>query len=227
MRLRNILLTCLLLGACGCFSGRAGARRGGDVYPDFTALKAAHTAGLDYSSEVYERGSDVAVFAIHGGDIEAATSRVARSVAGKDFNLYIFNGWLGGESGRLHVTATHFDDPEALRLAAASVLGISLHAQTDRGAWICVGGRNTAAAALIARRLEDAGFAVEAPCLRLPGTSEKNIVNRSSAGGVQLELTLRLLERLENNRDYLSKFSEAVRTAALESLALVKARARQ
>ena len=223
MRLNNIFLTCLCLLAAGCSSGYAGLRRGADVYPDFAALRAANTYGLDYSREVYDRGSDVAVFAVHGGDIETATARLARGVAGKDFNLYIFNGWLGEDSGRLHVTATHFDDPEAVRLATSSVLGIALPAQADRGAWVCVGGRNTAAAALMARRLEEAGFAVENPCVRLPGTSEKNIVNRTAAGGVQLELTLRLLERLENNRDYLSRFTEAVRMAVIESLALVKA----
>jgi phage replication-related protein YjqB (UPF0714/DUF867 family) len=226
MRIKSILFPCLLLLASGCSSGYASLRRGGDVYKDFAALRAANVEGLDYSREVYDRGSDAAVFAVHGGDIETATARLARAVAGRDFNLYIFNGWLGAESGRLHVTAAHFDDPEAVRLATSSVLGVSLHAQADRGAWVCVGGRNIPAAALTARRLEEAGFAVETPCARLPGTSEKNIVNRPSAGGVQLELTLRLLERLERDADALSKFSEAVRMAVIESLALEKAKAK-
>ncbi|OGR45410.1 MAG: hypothetical protein A2X35_03340 [Elusimicrobia bacterium GWA2_61_42] len=201
-------------------------RRGKDVYPDFAALKAANTEGLNYSREVYDRGSDVAIFAIHGGDIEQVTARLARGVAGRDFNLYIFNGWLGRDSGRLHVTAARFDDPQAVFLATSSVLGISLHAQADRGAWVCVGGKNKMAAALIARRLGDAGFAAETPCQRLPGTSDKNIVNRPSAGGVQLELTLRLLDKLEQDGEYLSKFTEAVRMGALESLASVKAGAK-
>jgi phage replication-related protein YjqB (UPF0714/DUF867 family) len=208
----------------GCLSGYGGPRRGGDVYPDFAALRAANTDGLEYSREVYDRGSDAVVFAIHGGDIETATARLARGVAGRDFNLYVFNGWLGVGSGRLHLAAVRFDDPEAVRLSTSSVLGVSLHAQTGRGAWVCVGGGNTSAAALTARRLEDAGFAVENPCPRLPGTSKKNIVNRTAAGGVQLELTLRLLERLDNNAADLSKFTEAVRMSVVEALAAVKAK---
>ena len=209
-------LPLLLLILAGCSAGDAGLRRGGDVYPDFTALKAANTEGLDYSRELYNRGSRVAVFAIHGGDIETATARIARRVAGKDFNLYIFNGWHGRDSGDLHVTAVNFDDPGPIGLAESSLLGVSIHAQADRGAWVCVGGGNSAAAALVARRLEAAGFQAETPCARLPGTSGKNLVNRAASGGVQLEITLRLLSRLEKNEEELAKFSEAVRQAALE-----------
>ena len=204
----------LLLSACS--AGDAGLRRGKDVYPDFAALKAVNTEGLDYSREVYDRGSPVSVFAIHGGDIETTTARLARRVASGDLNLYLFNGWLGRESRRLAVTAARFDDPAAVRLATAAVLGISLHAQADSGAWVCVGGANKRAAALVAGRLEDAGFAAVTPCERLPGTAPNNIVNRPSAGGVQLEITLRLLTRLEKDEEELTKFSGAVRRAVFE-----------
>lgn len=210
-----LVLTLALAASCA-----PAQRRGKDVYPDFKALKAANTEGLDYSREIYARGSQTAIFAIHGGDIERATARVARSIAGKDFNLYIFNGWQGERSGGLHVTATRFNDPEAVSLATASVLGVSLHAQADRGSWVCVGGSNTQAAQLVAARLNTAGFMAETPCARLPGTSRENIANRPAAGGVQLELTLRLLARLENDEENLAKFSETVRTAVLEALQL-------
>jgi len=194
----------------------AAVRRSGDAYPDFLALKAANTEGLEYSREVYDRGSRVTVFAPHGGDIELATARLARGVAGRDFNLYVFNGWLGRESGRLHVTSSHFNDPDAVRLSTSGALGLSLHAQAGRGSWVCVGGSNKAAAALVARRLEDSGFAAVTPCARLPGTSAKNIVNRGSAGGVQLEITLRLLSRLERDGEDRSRFEGAVRRAVIE-----------
>lgn len=209
-------LPVILLLLSGCFSGDAALRRGKDVYPDFAAMKAANTEGLDYSREVYYRGSKVTVFAIHGGEIETVTARLARRVAGKDLNLYIFNGWHGSGSGDLHVTAVNFDDPDAVRLAAGSELGISIHAQADRGAWVCVGGSNTAAAGLVTGRLVAAGFQAETPCPRLPGTSGKNIVNRPAAGGVQLELTLRLLSRLGKDEAELERFSAAVRQAAIE-----------
>jgi len=217
-------LLLLLLSAC---SGDAALRRGGDVYPGFAALTAANTEGLDYSREVYNRGSAVSVFAIHGGDIEETTSRLARRVASGDLNLYLFNGWQGRKSGRLHVTAARFDDPDAVRLATSAVLGVSLHAQADRGSWVCVGGGNKSAAALVAKRLEDAGFSAITPCERLPGTSPKNIVNRASAGGVQLEITLRLLSRLEKNEEELSKFTGAVRQAVFEYISSVGMAAKQ
>lgn len=216
MRIFKVILPCALLFAAACSAGDAGLRRGGDVYQNFTSLKAAHTEGLDYSREFYGRGSRITVFALHGGDIENTTSRLARRVASGDLNLYIFNGWLGKKSGRLHVTASRFDDPEAVQLATSAVLGVSIHAQADRGAWVCIGGSNKKAAALVARRLEDAGFAAITPCERLPGVSPKNIVNRPSAGGVQLEITLRLLARLEKDEEEMDKFSGAVRQAAFE-----------
>lgn len=214
------LLPILLLLLAACSSERA-MRRGGDVYPDFAALRAANTEGLDYSREVYYRGAPVSVFAIHGGDIEKATSRVARRTASGDLNLYIFNGWQGRNSGRLHVTAAHFDDPEAVRLATSAVLGVSIHAQADRGTWICVGGASKKAAALVVRRLSAAGFVAETPCERLPGASPRNIVNRAAAGGVQLEITLRLLDRMEKDEEELARFTGALRQAAFEFVSTV------
>ncbi|OGS12267.1 MAG: hypothetical protein A2234_08525 [Elusimicrobia bacterium RIFOXYA2_FULL_58_8] len=204
---------------CGCSAGPSALRRGGDVYPGLAALKAANVEGRDYSTEAYDRGARATVFAVHGGDIEFGTARLARLTADKDLNLYIFNGWLGADSARLHITSTRFDDPAAVRLATASVLGISFHAQADRSSYVCVGGKNAAAARLVAIKLEGAGFAAEMPCPRLPGTSDKNITNLPSAGGVQLELTLRLLRRLERDPAESARFVRALRSAIFESIA--------
>jgi phage replication-related protein YjqB (UPF0714/DUF867 family) len=209
MKTLPLLFAALLCCACG-----TPARHGADVYKDFAELKAANTAGLEYSTEIYDRGSGVTVLAVHGGDLENFTSALARQVAGKDLNLYLFNGWLGRESRRLHITSTHFNDPEAVRLAKASVLGVAVHAQAERGEWVCVGGRNEEAARLMTGILEAEGFSAETPCARLPGTSERNIVNLPSSGGVQLEITVRLLRRLARNPGELLKFSRAVRMAA-------------
>ncbi len=214
-RMTRILLPFFLLALAACSAHGPAARRGGDVYPDFAALKAANTEGLDYTREAYFRGSKVAIFAPHGGDIERPTSLLARRTAGRDLNLYIFNGWHGPK-GDLHVTSARFDDPEAVLIATSSLLGVSFHGQADRGSWVCVGGANKAAAQLLTRRLEEAGFAAVTPCQRLPGASAKNLVNRPAAGGVQLEITLRLLSRLEREEEELAKFTEAVRRAALE-----------
>ena len=218
MKFLRLFLPLTLALTAACSHESRIQRSGADVYGNFAALKAANTEGFDYSREVYYRGSPVAVFAVHGGDIEPVTSRLARRIAGRDFNLYIFNGWGGADSSRLHVTAAHFDDPAAVRLATSSVLAISLHEQAEPGSWVCVGGANAKAAKMIAEGLAAAGFESESPCRRLPGTSGGNIVNRTSSGGVQLEITRRLLGRLGGDGADLSKFSEAVRSAALEAV---------
>jgi len=207
--IRLLLMSLVLLSGCG--GGAASLRLKPDIYPDYAALSSANAEGRDFSREIYDRKSQVAIFAIHGGDIERSTSRLARAIAGSDFNLYIFNGWLGEDSRKLHVTATHFDDPAAIAISTAALFGVSIHAQTDRGEWVCVGGANAQAAREIASGLLSAGFEAEAPCARLPGTSLKNIVNRPEKGGVQLELTLQLLERLENSPADRTKFVNSIR----------------
>ncbi len=222
MRTFKFILFCALAFCAACSTDTAVQRRGKDIYPGFAALKAANTEGLDYSREIYDRGSRISILAIHGGDIETTTARIARHVAGKDLNLYLFNGWHGRDNLDLHLTATNFDDPDAMRLASASALAVSIHAEAGRGEIVCVGGKNTTAAALIAKSLEAAGFAAEFPCARLPGTSVKNIVNLPPAGGVQLEINAHLLRRLEADEEELSRFSEAVRLAALEALPNIK-----
>lgn len=200
--------------ACACGTDYAAMRRGKDHYQDLAALQADNVPGRDYSREVYDRGSQVSVFAIHGGDIELATARLARAIAGAEYNLYIFNGWLGEDSRKLHITSTRFDDPEAVRLATSAVLGISLHGQADRGEWVCVGGANVAGGKIMADELSAAGFEAQTPCARLPGTNPKNLVNKAATGGVQLEITIRLLNRLERSQNTAAKFAQAVRSAA-------------
>ena len=222
VRLNNKLLIPLfplvLSFLSGCGGGYAAQRIKQDIYPDYAALSAANVEGRDFSREIYDRKSAVSIFAIHGGDIERTTSRLARSIAGPDYNLYIFNGWLGGDSGKLHVTAIHFDDPAAIAISTSALFAVSIHAQADRGEWVCVGGSNAQAGREVAAGLQLAGFEAEAPCGRLPGVSLKNIVNRTSKGGVQLELTLKLLERLESSAADRMKFTGSVRDSIIAVL---------
>ena len=217
------LLPLLLAAFSGCGTGYPARRLKPDVYPDYAALSAANVEGRDFSREVYDRKSPVTIFAIHGGDIEPATARLARAVAGSDFNLYLFNGWLGDDSGKLHLTSTHFDDPAAIAVSSQALLGLSIHAQVDRGEWVCVGGSNAEAGREVASGLMSAGFEAENPCRRLPGVSAKNIVNRTEKGGVQLEITLKLLDRLENSPADRLKFAASVRNSIFSVLKNLKA----
>ena len=137
VRLNRKYLTPLLIAVLallsGCGGNYAALRVRPDIYPDYAALSAASVEGRDFSREVYDRKSPVSVFAIHGGDIELSTSRLARAIAGSDFNLYLFNGWLGGDSRKLHVTAINFDDPAAIAISTSALFAVSIHAQVERG----------------------------------------------------------------------------------------------
>ncbi|MFA6433796.1 MAG: poly-gamma-glutamate hydrolase family protein [Elusimicrobiales bacterium] len=216
------MLPLMLALLSGCGGNYAALRMRPDLYPDYAALRAANTEGRDFSREIYDRKSRVSVFAIHGGDIEFSTSRLARAVAGSDFNLYLFNGWLGGDSWKLHVTAVHFDDPAAVALSTSSLIAVSIHARADGGERVCVGGADTRAVGETASGLLASGFSVETPCRRTPGVDPRNIVNRAVEGGVQLELTPKLLARLENSPAARMRFAGSVRDSLYRSLPAVQ-----
>ena len=214
-----ILASITALSLYGC--SPAPYRLGPDAHADFAALTSALAEGRDYSVEVYDRGAEVTVLAPHGGDLERGTSRLARSVAGADWNLYIFNAWLGRGSGRLHLTSANFDDPRALDLAGRSRIAVSLHGQAEKGRWVCVGGASEEAGRLVSEALEKAGFRTQFPCRRLPGRSPRNLTNRAADGGVQLEVSLPLLRELDKGGEDLPEFTLAVRkglSAALKNI---------
>ncbi|MFA6584488.1 MAG: poly-gamma-glutamate hydrolase family protein, partial [Elusimicrobiaceae bacterium] len=110
-----------------------------------------------------------------------------------------------------HITATKFDEPGAVRLATASVLGIGIHGQREGSDVICLGGRNAELRKRTAAALREDGFSVEEPCKRLPGESAKNIANRPSDGGIQLEFSQKILKRLTENGPELVKFCAALK----------------
>jgi phage replication-related protein YjqB (UPF0714/DUF867 family) len=98
------------------------------------------------------------VLALHGGGIEEGTSEIALAVAGYHpatfaqatdcfglHDLWMFEGLLGDDNSKLHVTATHYDDPIALKLVQISKRCVSLHGLSDTAAngKIQIGGRDT------------------------------------------------------------------------------------
>src|SRR6186713_904714 len=103
----------------------------------------------EWSQTVEEQPTDNAetqaiVIAIHGGGIEKGTSEVALATAGYHpatlipiidshalHDFWLFEGLLPSGNGRLHVTASHYDDPIATELVKNSQRCISLHGCTD------------------------------------------------------------------------------------------------
>ncbi|MFA6093305.1 MAG: poly-gamma-glutamate hydrolase family protein [Elusimicrobiota bacterium] len=165
----------------------------------------------DFRILVQDRQAAVTVFAPHGGDIEPGTSRLARTLAGNDWNLYLLEGLIP-KNRRMHVTSAKFDEPDALSLARKTEWGLSVHGSKDAGLGVCIGGANAPLREKTAAALRKAGFETEEPCRRLPGRSSSNLVNRARQAGVQLELPRELFSRLEDPKQR-EQFRSAVRSA--------------
>lgn len=173
-----------------------------DKYPNFAGLAQNETLNEDYRIQAVERNSSLTLFAIHGGSIEPGSDQLARLLADDHFNLYIFEGLKTEKPFDLHITATHFDEPQALKLAAQSESCVSIHGYIGDGSKaVCVGGNDKMFAENIVNTLKAAklDFEVIYPCLAYPATHPKNIVNRCANKGVQLEISQGLWDEMAIN----------------------------
>lgn len=189
-----------------------------DVYPSFTALRkdSRLDRGRDYEITLLDHGHPNTVMAIHGGVIEPLTEKLARKMEEiSGYNLYIFEARYRGPTddlfNYLHVTATHFDDPDLVQLAQKSSYCISFHEMNEGGNLACIGGRDpeTRRRVQAAYRFKDLdsrlnmqidanenGKGWKFPhCQKLAGTNPENIVNKCERG-VQLELSKDLIDEL-------------------------------
>ncbi|GGJ82101.1 hypothetical protein GCM10011583_12070 [Streptomyces camponoticapitis] len=164
-----------------------------DLYPDYAALAAAETEGVDYSrTAVIPTGTTWASVAIHGGGIEAGSGEIAKEVAGTRMRFYEFAGLKTSGNVDLHITSTNFDEPTALGLIAASRRCLSFHGYTgtDGVPETAIGGLDTELVSRISLALRGAGFAVVDAPSEIAGTNPLNICNSTLSGaGVQLELS--------------------------------------
>jgi phage replication-related protein YjqB (UPF0714/DUF867 family) len=184
-----------------------------DKYPNFAALAAAEKEGADYRITLLDRRSPIAVLAIHGGAIEPGSDQLARAIARDDWSLYVFESLKAPHDNTLHVTATHFDEPQALALAMRSAICIAPHGMRGDADAICIGGANAKLRRAVHDGLERAalGIPLEEPCARLPGVSPENIDNRCERQGVQLELSASLRSRLLADPTLMEKLATTVR----------------
>jgi phage replication-related protein YjqB (UPF0714/DUF867 family) len=145
------------------------------------------------------------VMAIHGGGIEAGTSEIALATAGYHpatlmpsvdglgiHDFWLFEGLLSQGNGRLHVTASNYDDPIATELVQNARRCISLHGCTDRQAngRIQLGGLDFELRDIVLEELNAAHIEAEiAHNPMLDGSRPDNIANKTRIGGcAQLEM---------------------------------------
>jgi phage replication-related protein YjqB (UPF0714/DUF867 family) len=164
-------------------------------FRSFADLAAAYERDRDYRIvRLLRPESQVAILAPHGGSIEAHTSDIARDIAGRDFNLYLFEGLLkAGNFAALHLSSHLFDEPNCLDLLRACQSVISVHGCGHAGEIVLMGGRDAALRESIGARLHGLGVTCEDAPAGLDAADSMNVCNRGLNGaGVQLEMSLAL-----------------------------------
>jgi phage replication-related protein YjqB (UPF0714/DUF867 family) len=183
-----------------------------DQYANFKELSRQEKEGTSYKIQLQERRSPLTILAIHGGEIDKGTELLAAQLAGKQFNLYIFEG----NRPQLHLTSTHFDEPRALSLAKRSRYCLSIHGlRESQKEALCLGGGNPWLKEQLMKALKKSAFSFDIldDCPGVNGNHPLNIVNRCQEKGVQLEFTRPLRERLLGDKGLLDQFNEVVRRA--------------
>jgi phage replication-related protein YjqB (UPF0714/DUF867 family) len=165
------------------------------AFRDFASLDRATVEEVDYRREVRLTGSGVTHIAVHGGGIEPGTAEAADAVArlnGQDY--YAFVGMRETGNGALHITSTHFDEPQCVELQRSARRTVSYHGCTGEQPVVHLGGRDQARKQRIGNALAAAGFAVDWNTTEdIDGSDRRNICNRNaSSAGVQLELSAAL-----------------------------------
>jgi phage replication-related protein YjqB (UPF0714/DUF867 family) len=184
-------------------------------FRSFADLAGAYERDCDYRIvRLLRPESEVAILAPHGGSIEAHTSDIARDVAGRDFNLYLFEGLLkAGNFAALHLSSHLFDEPGCLDLLRVCQSVISVHGCGYVGEIVLMGGRDATLRESIGERLRGLGVTCDDAPAGLDAADPMNVCNRGRGGaGVQLEVSMEL--RRSPRRALLVR---AVREALLET----------
>ncbi|MDG4884066.1 poly-gamma-glutamate hydrolase family protein [Mesorhizobium sp. WSM4884] len=181
-------------------------------------MKAAKIENIDYRIVVRRGGrtGSAIVMAPHGGKIEPRTSLITETIAGRDLDMYCFEGLMPESNRELHITSRNFDEESALELLRTKSTVVAIHGRQDRHdpSTVYLGGKDVALVSVIAWRLQEADFQAKKDNHPFPGIQDSNIVNRGLRGkGAQLEVPLSLRRRLGSEPELLERFCGAVRKA--------------
>ncbi|PRS44427.1 hypothetical protein C6W19_01500 [Bacillus sp. RJGP41] len=177
-------------------------------YTDFFELQENELEYLDYRIIVHHRNPDIAVLAIHGGNIEPGTSEVAAALGERlCASTYLFEGLKPRGNQVLHIPSRLFNEPSGVSMAANAQTTLSIHGHYDvHNGLVYIGGRNEPYKNLIQQCLNKAGFQTDHAPQHLSGMNGNNITNTSKTGaGVQLELSTKLRKSFFKGDDFTSK----------------------
>lgn len=198
-------------------------------YSSFTELQRNEKENIDYSITTFHRNPELAIFAIHGGNIEPGTSEVALALGERlHLSTYLFEGHKPRDNSKLHITSTSFDEPTAVLMANNANTVLSIHGYRDTNEeLIYMGGRNESYKHVIEVAFKEAGFQTAEAPKHLLGMNESNITNRCKTGaGVQIEISRTLREHFfldsdlksknrHNQTDVLNQFISALEKATI------------
>jgi phage replication-related protein YjqB (UPF0714/DUF867 family) len=186
-----------------------------DKYRSFAELSAHERLGKDYTIDLVERDSPVAIIAPHGGGIEPVTSEIARAIAAGNYSFYAFEGIKPAGSGDLHITSSRFDESRCVDLVSRCATVIAIHGLAGPDKLLEIGGLHEHLRNEICAALQDSGFSTEVVTTgHLAGLHANNICNRGRGrAGVQLEITRALRNALRASAADMDRFASAVRLA--------------
>ena len=161
-----------------------------DRYTNYAELARHQRNGVDYRITVNRRPSTIAVIAPHAGRIER-TGAIARTIAGNDFNLYLFEGTRrSGSYTVLHLTSHRFDEPSCVSLIRGCSTVLTIHGYEGQDECVLVGGLDLELKRRLAEALRHNGIRAGTDGHRFQGSDRHNICNRGQSGrGVQLEIS--------------------------------------
>jgi phage replication-related protein YjqB (UPF0714/DUF867 family) len=167
-------------------------------YRDFTELILNTVRDRDYRFVIADRSTPVTMAAIHGGGIEPLTSELAAAIAGGEHNLYDFRGIRPQDNELLRISVQRFDELRLRELMKRSQVGLGIEGVEGQDLAVHLGGRNRRLRALLAERLQQAGFEVAGPAGPGAAHDPTRYYNWASDGGVQIELPRALRASLLN-----------------------------
>ena len=167
-----------------------------DKYTTFAELAQREREGQDYERYIQARATDIVIAAPHGGGIERGTSEIAKALAEDVFSIYCFEGIKRTRNKSLHITSTRFDDPMCLELLETAATVLAIHGCAVEEQAVYVGGLNAGLQQRFIRLLREGGFEAFEGDGDHAGVHPRNICNLRGGGGVQLEITRGLRQRM-------------------------------
>jgi len=164
-----------------------------DTYPDSFGLMKARKYESDFSMRLKKGTSGIIYFTPHGGGIEAGASELSEFSANNRDSYYAFEGRLPSGNVALHVTSTHFNEPNAESLVSQHMVAVSYHGYGDSAVKNTkIGGLDAQLRNFVGEEFTKAGipWEQEPEGSNIAGAEPDNIVNKTARGkGVQLEIS--------------------------------------